>query len=64
VPSLANLDGFPHEATSVAYTVADSQGAFTVDVDVTGLPLTGANTQVIAFDSSHQPVAAIMFVAP
>jgi hypothetical protein len=64
VPSLANLDGFPHEATPVAYTVADSQGAFTIDVDVTGLPLTGANTQVIAFDSSHQPVAAIMFVAP
>ena len=64
VPPLANFDGFPHEVTPVAYTEADAQGGFTIDVDVTGLPLTGANNQVIAFDSSHRPVAAITFAVP
>jgi hypothetical protein len=64
VPPLANFDGFPHEATPVAYTEADAQGRFTIDVDVTGLPMTGGNNQVIAFDSSNRPVAAITFTSP
>ena len=61
---LANFDGFPYEVTPVAYTEADAQGGFTIDVDVTGLPLSGSDNQVIAFDSSHRPVAAITFTVP
>jgi len=64
VPPLANFDGFPYEVTPVAYTEADAQGGFTIDVDVTGLPLSGSDNQVIAFDSSHRPVAAITFTVP
>jgi hypothetical protein len=64
VPPLPNFDGFPNEAAAIAYIAADAQGAFTVDVDVAGLPISGPNNQVIAFDHSHRPVAAIMFTAP
>ena len=64
VPPLANFDGFPHEVTPVAYTEADAQGAFSIDVDVTGLPMAGPNNQVIAFDSSNRPVAAVTFATP
>jgi hypothetical protein len=64
VPPLADFDGFPHEATPVAYTEADAQGTFTVDVDVSRLPIAGPNNQVIVMDSSGRPVAAITFEAP
>jgi hypothetical protein len=63
-PPLINFEGFPREPAGVAYTKADTKGAFTVDVDVTGLPLGGARNQVVVLDSSRQPVAAILFTAP
>jgi hypothetical protein len=64
VPPLANFDGFPLEATPVAYAEADAQGAFTVDVDVKNLPITGPNNQVIVMDGTNRPVAATTFTAP
>jgi hypothetical protein len=64
VPPLENFDGFPYEVTPVAYTEADAQGAFTVDVDVKRLPIAGPNNQVIVMDSTNRPVAATMFASP
>jgi hypothetical protein len=64
VPPLPNFDGFPMEATPLAITEADAQGAFTIDVDVKGLPITGPNNQVIVMDSTLRPVAAVTFSSP
>jgi hypothetical protein len=64
VPPLPNFEGFPHQAAAVAATEADAQGAFSIDVDVTGLPLAGPNNQVIVLDGRHRPVAAARFTAP
>jgi hypothetical protein len=64
VPPLSNFDGFPNEAAADAATEADAQGGFSIDVDVTGLPVTGTSNQVIVLDKHHRPVAAAKFTAP
>jgi len=64
VPPLLNFEGFPYEVAAVAATEADAQGAFSIDVDVTGLPLAGSNNQVIVLDGRHRPVAAARFTVP
>lgn len=64
VPPLLNFDGFPSEVSANAYIEVDMRGAFSIDVDVTGLPLTGSRNKVVVLDSSHQPVAAVAFTAP
>ena len=64
LPPLLNFEGFPYEAAAVAATEANAQGAFSVDVDVTGLPLAGTSPQVIVLDGRHRPVAATRFPVP
>ncbi len=67
VPPLGNVDGFPHEASPVAYTKADAGGAFSVDIDVRGLAIQGRPSevsQVIARDHSMQPVVAATAAFP
>jgi hypothetical protein len=64
VPPLLNFEGFPAEVAGIAYTAADAHGAFSVDVDVTGLQMSGPHNQVVALDSSRQPVAAASFTLP
>lgn len=64
VPPLLNFEGFPYEAAAVAATEANAQGAFSIDVDVTGLPLAGPNNQVVVLDGRHRPVAAARVTVP
>jgi hypothetical protein len=64
VPPLLNFEGFPHELAGTAYTEADGNGTFSVDVDVTGLPFSGPHNQVIVLDSGQQPVVATFFTVP
>jgi hypothetical protein len=64
VPSLLNFEGFPEEVAGIAYTAADVHGKFGVDVDVTGLRMSGPHNQVVILDSHHQPVAAASFAVP
>lgn len=55
------FDGPPIEASPVVYPVADSSGAFNVDVAAGGLPLGAGGTQVIAFADDGRPAAATIY---
>ena len=63
IPNLSHFDGPPAEASIVTYPVVDSQGSFTIDVDVTEFPLDGTRTQVVAFEITKWPLASTMYTA-
>jgi hypothetical protein len=67
VPNLRNFDGPPIEASMVTYPVSDAQGAFTIDVDISGFPAGQRPTQVVVFDVADStaievPLTSTMFV--
>jgi hypothetical protein len=62
VPNLTYAEGPPLEAATASYPRTDAQGSLETELDVSGFPLTGRQTQVIAIDLTDHPLASALFI--